>query len=166
MAQNFRTLRASRKPLKPGDVFVMGLPDAMHLFGRVISTSARWTVAQDSGTTNLVYVFDHRSPDRAIPAREHLRADRLLVPPQLVNRLGWNRGYFETLGTLPFEDGETLDVHCFESRTFAAGPRWFDDTARELPRPVPPVGVWGAGNHRTLEDAACEALGIPLAPDD
>lgn len=166
MAQNFRELRRSRKALAPGDVFVMGLPGGMYLFGRVISTSARWTLAQGGGTTNLVYVFAHQSRTKEIPARTHLRADQLLIPPQLINRLGWSRGFFETLGNLPFEDGEVLDVHCFQTNIYATGPRWFDDAANQLPEPVPPVGEWGVGNYRTVEDKVCSALGIPLAADD
>jgi hypothetical protein len=55
---------------------------------------------------------------------------------------------------------------CFESDIYAIGPRWYDDKGHELQGPVPPVGVWGGGNYRTLEDEVCKALGIPLAPDD
>lgn len=33
-----------------------------------------------------------------------------LIPPQLINRLGWSRGDFETVGTLGFEEGELLEV--------------------------------------------------------
>lgn len=161
----FRVLRPSRRSLNPGDVFVMGLPTGRYLFGRVISTSARWSRAEGSGTTNLVYVFEHQSADKKPPGRVHLHVNRLLIPPQLINRLGWSQGYFETLETLPFEDGEVLAVHCFESNARAAGPRWFDDQANELPEPVPPVGVWGGGNHRTLEDAVCKALGLPREPE-
>ena len=143
----------------------MGLPDDTYLFGRVISTSARWTAAEGGGTANLVYVFKQQSAAKAMPDHTHLRSENLLVPPQLVNRLGWSRGYFETLGTLPFEPGEVLPVHCFQSNAHAA-PRWFDDEANELAMPVPPVGVWGSGNFRTLEDEVCSALGIPLAADE
>lgn len=144
----------------------MGLSDGMHLFGRVISTSARWTLAEGGGTTNLVYVFRIQSLMKELPDRRHLQADNLLIPPQLVNRLGWSRGYFETLETLPFAPGEVLPVHCFQTNSPVGGPRWFDAAANELSGPVPPVGVWGGGNHRTLEDEVCAALALPLAADE
>jgi hypothetical protein len=165
MAQNFRVLQPSRKRLAPGDVFAMGLPDDTYLFGRVISTAARWSLAEGSGTTNLVYVFSHRSESKATPDRAHLRIDQLFIPPQLINRLGWSRGYFETVGRLELTDDEVLPVHCFK-RSFGASPRWFDEHGNELDEPVPPVGVWGGGNYRTLENEVCRALGIPLAPDE
>jgi hypothetical protein len=165
MSDTLRVLRPSRKAIRPGDVFAMGLPDGAYLFGRVVSTSARWTLAADSGVANLVYVFDHRSTEKRVPDRTYLRTDRLLVPPQLINRLGWSRGYFETLANLDFEDGEVLPVHCFQSNASSRGPRWFDEYANELPGPVPPVGGWGSGNWRTVEDDVFAALGIPLPQD-
>jgi hypothetical protein len=143
----------------------MGLPDDTYLFGRVISTAARWTLAEGSETTNLVYVFSHRSASKAMPDRAHLRSDQLLIPPQLINRLGWTRGYFETVGHLAFADGEVLPVHCFEQGS-GRSPRWFDEHANELCEPVSPVGVWGGGNYKTLEDEVCRALGIPVATDE
>lgn len=165
MPQNFRVLQPSRKRLVPGDVFTMGLPDDTYLFGRVISTAARWTLAEGSGPTNLVYVFSNRSESKAMPDRTYLRTDHLLIPPQLINRLGWTRGYFETVGHLALADGEVLPVHCFE-RASGRSPRWFDEHGNELGEPVPPVGAWGGSNYRTLEDEVCRVLGIPLAPDE
>ena len=165
MPQIFRVLQPSRKRLAAGDVFAMGLPDSGYLFGRVISTSARWAMAEGSGTTNLVYVFSHRSESMAMPDRAHLRIQELLIAPQLINRLGWSRGYFQTVGHLELVDGEVLPLHCFRSFS-SRRPRWFDEHANELSGPVPPVGVWGVGNYRTLEDEVCGALGIPVAPDE
>ncbi len=143
----------------------MVLPDDSFLFGRVVSTAARWALAEDSGTVNLVYVYDYRSSDKKVPDRQHLGADRLLVPPQLINRLGWSRGYFETLANLPLEEGEVLREHCFQTNVYAAGPRWFDERANALPEPVPPVGAWGAGNWLTLEAEVFRALGLLLDED-
>jgi hypothetical protein len=136
----------------------MHLPTLRYLFGRVISTTARWSISPDGGTTNLVYVFKHQAVSKTMPDRSHLQSDQLLTPPQLINRLGWSRGYFETLGNLPLGPGEVLPVHCFETRSYRAGPRWFNERAEELPAPVSPVGIWGAGNYRTLEDKVCQAL--------
>jgi hypothetical protein len=164
--QNLQVLRPSRKSLKPGDVFTMQLPSLGYLFGRVISTTAMWSGIPDGGTTNLVYVFKHQSPSKTMPDRSHLQSDQLLIPPQLINRLGRSRGYFETLGNLPLGPGEVLPVHCFEDRGDHGQPsRWFNEHAEELPEPIPPVGIWAGGNYRTVEDKMCKALGIPLAPD-
>jgi hypothetical protein len=163
--QNLQVLRPSGKSLKPGDVFTMQLPSLGYLFRRIISTTARWSSTPDGGSTNLVYVFKHQSPSKTMPDRSHLQSDQLLIPPQLINRLGWSRGYFETLGNLPFGPGEVLPVHCFETRQYRGGPRWFNERAEELQAPVPPVGIWAGGNYRTLEDRMCDALGIPLAAE-
>lgn len=108
--QNLQVLRPSRKALEPGDVFTMQLQSLAYLFRRVISTMSRWSITPDGGTTNLVYVFEHQSPSKTMLDRSHLQSDQLLIPPQLINRLGWSRGYFETLENLPFGPGEVLPV--------------------------------------------------------
>jgi hypothetical protein len=99
--QNLQVLRPSRKPLKPGDVFAMQLPSLEYLFGRVISTTARWSFTEDGGTTNLVYVFQHRSTSNAMPDREHLQSDNLLIPPQLITAWAGAAAISRRWGTCP-----------------------------------------------------------------
>lgn len=163
-------LHPSRKLPKPGDVFAIGLPDDTYLFGRVVSTTARWSVGDEFGGAKLIYVFEHRSPTKSIPDRMNLQTDRLLIAPMLINRQSWLRGYFETLGNLPFENGEVFAAHCFElnfgSLIPARRPRWFDEHANELPQAVPPVGMWAMGSYGAIAYEVGTAIGMPLYIDD
>jgi hypothetical protein len=153
---NLAILKKSRHRLREGDVFVMRPPDGLYLYGRVISTVAKagWSMPG----AILIYVYRSRSSQKA--AVPTLALGDLLLPPMMTNRLGWSRGYFETIGNKPLQPGDVLRHHCFEN--FAG--RYFDETAAELPGPIAPVGTWGLHSYRSIDDEISKALGIPLAP--
>jgi hypothetical protein len=109
---NLRVLQPSRKKLRAGDVFAMQMPDDLYLFGRVIGTDA--VIGPMTGII-LIYIFRTRSEVKAPPRREDLRPDNLLVPPILINRLPWSRGYFETIDHRPLEQEDLLKQNCFLS---------------------------------------------------
>jgi Immunity protein 26 len=164
---NFLPQRPYRKKLHPGDIFTMRLPDGRYLFGRVVRTDADCF----GPTCILVYVFRYLSESNSPPDR--LLVQDLLVPPQLVNRLGWSRGYFETIGNRPFADGELMPVHYFRRvrhRDLAEPPviTYIDEDQKAVPQPPDGVLVGGAGlgNYRTVDDAIAVALGIPVAPEE
>lgn len=155
---NLRVLKPSRKRVRAGDVFAMRPADERYLFGRVISTEAM--IGPMVGCI-LIYVYRFTSTVKQVPEREELNLGNLLVPPTMINRLGWSRGYFETVAHWELTPDDVLAQHCF--RRFNG--RYYDDQNHELPGPVEPVGIWGLGNYRTIDDAISKALGIPLAPD-
>jgi len=157
---NLRILRPSRQRLTAGDVFVMLPPEDRYLFGRVISTTAKWG-ANPSLTANLIYVFKVRSVAKTMPDRTELLSDRLLFAPVMTNRLPWSRGYFETITNLPLGEGEVLQQHCFRFSNH----RCYDEHHRELSGPTEPCGEGGLHSFRTVDDLVSDALGIPLAPD-
>jgi hypothetical protein len=154
---NLAVLKKSRHRLREGDVFVMRLPDRLYLYGRVISTNAKagWSMPG----AILIYVYRSRSTRKA--AVPTLALGDLLLPPMMTNRLGWSRGYFETIGHRRLKPSDVLRQHCFED--FAG--RYFDETAAELPGPIEPVGMWGLHSYRSIDDEISKALGIALAPD-
>lgn len=160
---NIQVLKPSRKAPQPGDVFAVGLPDDTFIYGRVISTTAKWTRASGAGPANLIYLFRERSNSKQCPDRSELRPDRLLVPPIMTNRLPWSRGYFETLVHVPLERDDVLSQHCF--RFPMARIRYFDDFGNELPSAVEPVGEYALHSFRTIDDEISDALGIPKVPD-
>jgi hypothetical protein len=157
---NLRVLRPSRKKVRAGDVFAMQMPDDLYLFGRLISTDA--VIGPMTGCI-LIYVFRTRSEVKAPPRREDLRPDNLLVPPILINRLPWSRGYFETIDHRPLEDDEVLTQHCFWD--VALRGQYFDEKGHELPGPVEPVGRYGLNSYRTADDKISKALGFERVPD-
>lgn len=160
---NFRVLKASRKKPQPGDVFAMQLADESFLFGRVISAEAQWTRAKGAGSAVLIYIFREPSNVKAVPDRDVMRPEQLLVSPIMTNRLPWSRGYFETLANVPLAPEEVLPQHCFLS---ASRGRYFDEHGNELPEPVEPVGDHGLHSFRTIDDQVSDALGMPRAPEE
>jgi hypothetical protein len=153
---NLQVLKPSARKLRRGDVFALQ-PDDRFLFGRIITTDA---AIGPMAKCILIYLFKVRSSSRAIPRRSELTPSKLLIPPTMTNRLPWTRGYFETLGNLPIEDGEMLAQHCFMSSTG----EYYDEANRRLTRPVEPVGDWALHSYRTLDDSISDALCIPRVP--
>lgn len=153
---NLRILKPSRKPVRPGDVFVFKPNEKHFYFGRVIKTAV-----SVGGFPNgvLVYLYDASSPDKVkIP---ELRRDDLLLPPLATNRLPWSRGYFETVEFRPLKASDVLPVHCFRSSTG----RCFDEAANPISVPVEPVGEFALQSYRSIDDLVSDALGIKLVPE-
>ncbi|MFI9811179.1 immunity 26/phosphotriesterase HocA family protein [Saccharothrix variisporea] len=157
---NLRVLHKSRRRPREGDIFALSPRDDLFVFGRVVSTEATWAQAEPPPPpVNLIYVYRHTSPVAAVPPDSELQADKLLIPPAMVNKLPWSRGYFQTIGNIPLRPGETLGVHCFRD----ARGRYFNEFLEPLAARTEPYPVLGLGSYRTVDDQVCEALGIPLA---
>jgi hypothetical protein len=143
----------------------MQLSDGSFLFGRVVRTDANCM----GPNCYLVYVFRHRSAQPDPPPRLLVRD--LLIAPFLINRLGWSRGYLTTIENRAFEEGELLAVNHFRDAILRDRPP-DDQFVNEDGQPVPPppagqpVGWFGLGNYRSLDDAVSTALAIKLAPSE
>ena len=156
---NMLVQKRSRKAPVPGDVFVMHIPVVGYLWGRVISTEAR-TPGPHGEELILIYVYSVITESfRQIPK---LDKNSLLLPPAIINRLGWSRGYFLTVASIPLSGDDVFQVHCFESLSFG---NFFDEFGRPLERQSKPCGIVGVGNHRTVDDDISRALGIRLSED-
>jgi len=159
---NLQLLAPSRRNVREGDIFTMQLPDSSYLFGRVVRTDADCFAPG----CILIYIFSYRET-APLPPRGLLVRD-LLIPPRTINRLGWSRGYFQTIGNRAFEDGERLAIHYFKPNVRrTGGPEYVDEDGRSLASPPDgvPVGSSGLGNYRTVDDEISDALGIPPAPE-
>jgi hypothetical protein len=159
---NLRVLKPSRKKPQPGDVFAMQLPDETFLFGRVVSTQAKWTLAAGADPAVLIYVYRERSSIAELPDGAVLKPSRLLVSPIMTNQRPWSKGYFQTLANLPLGPGDVLAQHCFLS---ASRGRYFDEHGNELRGPVEPVGDHALQSFRTIDDQVSDAVGIPRVPE-
>lgn len=160
---NLRVLKPSRKKAKPGDLFALQHVDEQFSFGRVISTGAKWTLAEGAGPAVLIYIFREQSRNKVVPEEVAMRPEHLLVAPIMTNHLPWSRGYFETLANIPLKAGDVLPQHCFHS---ASRGRYFDDHGIELPGPIEPVGDHGLHSFRTIDDQVSDARGLPRAPQE
>lgn len=153
-------IQPSRKRVRPGDIFAMLPPDGRYLFGRVISTEAH---AFSFDRLILLYVYDFRSESMLPPSDEILSPERLLIPPELTDRLAWSKGYFVTVENRPLEDADRLTVHCFRSLNDG---RYYDENNNRLPGPIEPVGIQGMTTVGGIEKEIAEALGIPILLED
>lgn len=150
---NLRALIPSRKALKPGDIFVLQIRDGEFVFGRVVRTDAK---IKHIGPTILIYVYRACAADKLrVPP---LDKDNLLIPPAMINRLPWSRGYFEVVEHRPLREEDVLLVHCFYDPFWEV---YRDDDDRELPKRVEPCGVYGLCSYRTIGILVSKALGIP-----
>ncbi|MDD2717660.1 MAG: Imm26 family immunity protein [Candidatus Wallbacteria bacterium] len=147
------------KKIRTGDIFYFQLkqkPD-LYWFGRVVNNNAK--IMNYSGIT-MVYIYSQ--PSRSADKLPELKPDKLLIPPQFINRIGWSKGYFVTILNKPIESNDLLPVNCFFNSITKKN---FDDNGKEVNDPKPPFGFQSIGNYRTIEDDVCEALGIPLSDE-
>lgn len=155
---NLEYLKKSYKPVEAGDIFVYKMKKHPYGYGRVIRTNV--TMMEAWGGIIMVYVYDAFSEDKnAIPT---LNRNRLLIPPILINRRPWTKGFFETVAKLPLQKGDVLPVHCFHA-IFPT--RYVDEEGKELRDRIEPCGVFGLGNEYTTDVELSRALGIKLSPD-
>lgn len=160
---NMLALKPSRKKPKTGDFFAAQPAEDMFVFGRVVSTEARWSLADDAAPANLIYIYQVTSGEKVLPDRSLLRPENLLISPVMTNSLPWSRGYFETLANTPLAADDVLSKHCFVS---AWRGKYFDEHGAEMSGPIEPVGDFGLHSYRTIDDELSDALGIPRVPED
>ena len=157
---NLRQLKPSRKIPKVGDIFAMLMPDGRYLYGRVILANLPSELAP-MPTSNLVYIYDIRTKARTPAPLDALSPDRLLLPPQFINRLPWSKGYFENVAHQPIRESDLLAQHCFWD---VVGKVYCDETGHALSTRTEPCGVFALGSYRMIDDLVSDALGIPRAP--
>lgn len=153
---NLKILQPSRRRLRPGDLFVLQ-PDDRFCYGRVIRTDA--FAGPSMSDANLIYLYRPRAETSTAPERSALSPHDLLVPPAMINRLPWSRGYFQTIAHWPLEEDEVLEQHCFRD----GRGRHLDEFRTVLPGPVEPVGTYGLHSFRSIDDLVSRALGLPPA---
>jgi hypothetical protein len=154
---NLRVLTPSRRKLIAGDIFTLSPKEGLFVFGRVVSTDA---LAGPIRSLNLMYIYDETQNTPEPPPEDVITPERLLVPPMMINRLPWSRGYFENIAHRGVTPMQLLPQHCFKD----SRGRYYDEHGNELIRPVEPVGERGVQSFRTVDDAVSDALGIPRAP--
>jgi hypothetical protein len=155
---NLEVLKKSKKSLRPGDIFVLKPKGHNYYFGRVIDTNAQSGFGPVKAM--LIYIYNATSKDKNhIP---ELRKDNLLIPPTMINRLGWSKGYFENVAFRNLSEDDIMNIHCFWDPMFK---KYMNERGEELDGPYEPVCLYGLGNYRVVDDNVSEALGIPLAPD-
>jgi hypothetical protein len=141
---------------RDGDVLRIPIVPDRWLFGRVISTNAHAGAFDDSWSDCvLLYVFRHVS-STGVPPRPLLTVD-LLFPPVISSHELWQQRRCELVENRPFEPGEVLAQHCFESMIWTP-PRYFDDKGNRLSHRIEPCGMHGVTLLHGLEVAINDAM--------
>lgn len=130
-------MKKSRKKPQKGDIFVVQPFQNIFYYGKVIETDIR---SKDSFVNGmfLILVYDKMSKSKDSPIPSDLDRCDLLIAPTIVNRLGWSRGYFETICNLPLTDQErkmsfgfwSFQRQCFvnvEGTKLESRPRYYTD---------------------------------------
>ena len=154
---NLRILKPSRAAPKNGDIFVLSPAVGMYLYGRVIDAKA----SVGPFPAILVYIYRHVTDQIRALEPAQLPPSLLLIPPVMINRLAWSRGYFETVAHAPITADDRLPVHAFKDEWG----RLVDERSRPVLTTPSVVGHWGLSSYRSLDDKISRALGLPMASD-
>ncbi len=154
---NLELINKSRKRLKPGDIFALKPIGHDYYFGRVVSTTAHCGFGPPKAI--LIYIYNAHSKEKdKIPK---LDKNNLLIPPCMINRLGWSRGYFENVEFKEFDPREILELHCFWDPIKKI---YVNEKEEQINKAYESVGLFALGNYRTVDRRVSKALGIPLPP--
>lgn len=158
---NLRPQGGSRRKPEAGDIFLMQLPDARYLAGRVVISEPPRQFAPGPNCI-LVYIYStlHEQPLLDPLA---MKPDLLLIPPEWINRKPWSLGLFRTIEHQPLRPSDLLDVHCFRDPIPRFGVNFRNERGEALARRHEPCGEWGLANYQLIDDNISKALGMPLA---
>ena len=153
---NMVVQQPSRKRLRPGDIFAIHIPVRGFLFGRVIF--AQLPKGPMGPGSSLIYIYDHVGSKVDDFDDAELTPGRLLLPPTIINRLPWSRGYFQNVHSRPLTDRDVLPVHCFYD---AARRTVVDLDGEQATEPCTgPRGFWGLDSFWTVDIRLSKVLGL------
>jgi hypothetical protein len=164
--------KPNRSKAHAGDLFVLNHLGKRWIAGRVVHTDAQFV--SDGGDEPLCYFYniDVKEPAEITPP---LKPD-LLIGPQVTNYMGWQRGYFVTIGNYPIIPEERLPRHCFRGLT--STPKAWGDPSQPYQNEfrnrvsTPERSEYesiGHVSYRIIDDRLSDALGelrAPLIGDD
>jgi hypothetical protein len=170
---NLMILKPTRKPPKRGDLFVCNVLGERWLAGRVIRVDAalscvpKWEQERHViGIPDDVLIYIYQD---AIASPDEIRLPlepRLLIPPEITNRLAWRRGVFMTVQETVLQPEEILPQHCFVAHDSQDNEYYVDEDGYRLPGRSEPCQHSGLVSYRWIDDRISEALGIPLFPEE
>ncbi|SEF64212.1 Immunity protein 26 [Eubacterium ruminantium] len=96
-------LKKSRKKPKEGDVFVLKPRSDLYCYGKVIEIEVK---SKDSFVNGmyLIYIYDYFSKTKEY--KVEFDAEKLLIPPMVVNTQLWIKGFAETFSNIEVLDKE------------------------------------------------------------
>ena len=157
---NLKLLKKSNTLPKKGDLFRLQFEDEREFYGKVLAENVDPTFMRiqrsESERVKLWAVAIYRPSE--LPEDKFAE---FLIEPQVVNRQGWLKGYFETVG---HSELSTYDIensrYWVELSQLYYEINWDTLTGRKVDKPdVKWIGDLGVGNHLTIADWIGGALG-------
>lgn len=148
---NMKVLRKTRKFPEQGDIFVYKIDDNGYRWGRVIKNDLRM---MDFQNVILVYFYNVITKDKEIPK---LNKDSLLIPPTLLSKWPWSRGYFEKIVNAPLEKEDVLSTHYFRDLAFKV---CRNEKGEVLPNCIEFSDIYAIGNDTTIDRMLSKRLGL------
>lgn len=103
-------LSKTRREPTPGDLFVLKVKGKGYFYGAVVKTGVNAGFGGNIGI--LVYIYGKEYREKAMVPPVLSRED-LLIPPLMVNRKPWTKGFFEWVGHGEVSELAPYDFHCF-----------------------------------------------------
>ncbi|MEI6533006.1 MAG: immunity 26/phosphotriesterase HocA family protein [Candidatus Roizmanbacteria bacterium] len=101
--------RTLKRP-QEGDIFVFSFDNKEYYFGRVIKLDV---IAGGFPGAVLIYAYDQKTnKKKLIPL---LNKENLLIPPVMINRMPWTRGYFEVVEHKVLLPEDVFEKHIFKT---------------------------------------------------
>ncbi|KJS16093.1 MAG: hypothetical protein VR69_10860 [Peptococcaceae bacterium BRH_c4b] len=149
---NLIKMEPSRKKPKEGDVFVIQPEKGLYYLGRVIRTNISSKDPFVNGSS-LIYIYDNSVKSLEIPSS--LANRELLIPPQIVNNLGWVRGYFKTIGNLPVLQEDLLEDYGFWD---VITQRYVDEEGKVIAKQPKVIGSYALGSYGSVSYKVSQVL--------
>lgn len=140
----FKQMKKTRKKLINGDIFVVKIEEQKFLVGQVVISELKSSSELLHGAT-VVHIFNKVINNlEEIP---HFETKDLIIPPQIINKLGWARGYFLTVENRSLNE-ELNDDYGFKRFENS----YFDAFGKALAKEPKICGTYALGNYLTIED--------------
>lgn len=151
--------KSSKRPLR-GDIFRLQHEDGRIFYGKVLADNVDPTFMRipcSEGERAKLWAIAIYSPSESCEKR----FAEFLCEPQIVNRQGWLRGYFETIGKIepsPYDIENSRYWVDFSGSFYEID--WKTLTGKMVSKPNARwIGDLGVGNHLTTADWISSALG-------
>jgi hypothetical protein len=126
--------RSYKNPV-PGDLFIFRTdnPKCSIGIGCVVIVDAKCLFYENC---IIIYIYDEWISTIEDLNESNLKKDKLLLPPIIIDKSPWTKGYFQTIKNLELTDEDIFINHCFKH----INGKYYDEYANELSEPLNLVG--------------------------
>ncbi len=153
---NLEFIKVSRKKPEVGDIFAFKNKYLGWIYGRVIKMGGPMG---DHDSNFLVYIYNNFSKDLELHPK--LNKNDLLIPPYFINRLGWLKGYFQTISKITLDKEDILDYHSFIKLPVSHNLGYVDEYGNKTEKINKESESYAMGNYITLDMDISKKFNLP-----